>query len=56
MSDLAAAQREARRRKITQNAQARMNRLLGRPDLTGDSQEFIDFNKNYEVSTLGTYI
>ncbi|GFR74410.1 calcium signal-modulating cyclophilin ligand [Elysia marginata] len=33
MSDLAAAQREARRRKITQNAQARMNKLLGRPDL-----------------------
>ncbi|GFO28627.1 calcium signal-modulating cyclophilin ligand [Plakobranchus ocellatus] len=31
MSSIAAAQREARRRKITQNAQARMNKLLGRP-------------------------
>lgn len=49
MSDpAAAAQREARRRKITQNAQARMNKLLGRQDLADSGQKDLNnFTPNF---------
>ncbi|RUS86155.1 hypothetical protein EGW08_006103 [Elysia chlorotica] len=50
MSDLAAAQREARRRKITQNAQARMNKLLGLPGETDTENEAIIRSPSLEVA------
>ena len=47
----AAARREQRRRKIQQNAEARMERLLGKKPIEGEWFKV----KDYETTTVPTY-